>query len=109
MFEAVGACSATSMHSSTSSSGTGRVKSSRLRTERVVVSSRSAWSRSIMSAVEQRSGTLASGPEPTGRSRAQHIHGAVQAAATAVPMPDEPDEPDEPGEPDEPDEPELVA
>src|SRR3954466_5423626 len=43
----VGACSATSMDSLTSSSGTGRSKSRRLRTERVVVSSSSGPSGNV--------------------------------------------------------------
>ena len=42
----VGPCNASSRHSSTVSRGTGRVRSSRLRTERVEVSSRSVWTRS---------------------------------------------------------------
>src|SRR5436305_12764276 len=42
----LGACSAMSMHSSTTSRLTGREKSRRLRTDRVVVSSLSVWARS---------------------------------------------------------------
>ena len=44
---AEGACNATSKHSRMSSSDTGRVRSSRLRTERVVVSSSSGVKGSV--------------------------------------------------------------
>ena len=67
----VGACSATSRHSFTSSSGTGRVRSRRLRTERVVVSSSSGESGSVVTGhtFPQRSTTnTADSPAPGGRT-----------------------------------------
>src|SRR5262245_13733509 len=49
-FEPVGACVAISMHSRMSCAGTGRVRSRRLRTDRVVVRSLSAEARSTVTA-----------------------------------------------------------